>query len=98
MADKGSRLEAGSEEAIGALVKLLAGGVDSYEIFFSSDFGVGAESREETVDALKVSSNKGVGLRVIKNGRLGFGFTSVLTGEALTELRSEERRVGKEWR
>ncbi|HLC18810.1 MAG TPA: TldD/PmbA family protein [Thermodesulfobacteriota bacterium] len=86
MADKGSRLEAGSEEAIGALVKLLAGGVDSYEIFFSSDFGVGAESREETVDALKVSSNKGVGLRVIKNGRLGFGFTSVLTGEALTEL------------
>jgi len=64
----------------------LRGRADSYEIFFSMDSGLGVEAKDGGVDALKVRSGRGVGLRTITGGRLGFGFSSVLTDSALREL------------
>jgi PmbA protein len=73
-------------KTIETLRGLLNGKADSYEIFFSRDEGIGVESLDGTVDALKVRSNMGVGLRTISGGRQGFGFSSVLTKEALEGL------------
>lgn len=79
-----------SEEAAGRsidiLKRLLDGRADEWEIFFSFDTGVGVEAREGEIDALKARSNSGAGLRTLKDGRQGFGFTNVLSGDALREL------------
>ncbi len=71
---------------IETLEKLLAGRVDNYEMFFSSESGLGVEVKDGKVDALKVRASRGIGLRVISKGRLGFGFSSVLAGEALRDM------------
>ncbi len=72
--------------AIEALEKLLKGRVENFEIFFSRESGLGVEAKEGKVDALKVRASSGVGLRTISKGRLGFGFSSVLTGDALKDM------------
>jgi len=72
--------------AIDALEKLLKGNVENYEIFVSSESGLGVEAKDGKVDALKVRASSGVGLRTISKGRLGFGFSSVLTAEALRDM------------
>ena len=75
------------EAVIGSLIKLLKQKkVSLYEIFFSRDTGFGVEVQKGEVDALKVRSNEGVGLRVISNGSPGFGFSSVLAPDALNGL------------
>lgn len=82
----------GSEETADKTIKtlegLLKGKADAYEIFFSVDDGIGIEALEGTVDALKVRSNMGVGIRTLTGGRQGFGFSSVLTSEAMSDLAS----------
>ncbi len=75
-----------ASRTIDVLEKLLRGRVENYEIFFSSESGFGVEAKDGKVDALKVRSGSGVGLRTISKGRLGFGFSSVLTGEALKDI------------
>lgn len=75
-----------ADEVIDTLGRLLRGKADAYELFFSRDMGLSVEALDKTVDALKVRSNEGVGLRVILKGRLGFGFSSVLAGDALKEM------------
>ncbi len=71
--------------AIDTLKKLLDR-VESYEIFFSSEEGFNVEAKDGEVDALKVRSGSGVGLRTISKGRAGFGFSSVVTEDALKDL------------
>lgn len=78
--------EAGADRTIDALKMLLKNRADSYEIFFSHEKGFNVEVRDGAVDALKVRSNTGVGLRTLSGGRQGFGFSSVLAGEALEDL------------
>ncbi|HAO92504.1 MAG TPA: TldD/PmbA family protein [Deltaproteobacteria bacterium] len=74
------------QRTIEALKGLLKGRPVEYEIFFSHDSGFGADAKEGEIDALKARSNAGVGLRTISNNRLGFGFSSVLTYDALSDL------------
>lgn len=74
------------DKAIEILSKRLGGVADAFEIFFSSDSGIGVETREGGIEALKVRSSAGVGLRTISGNRLGFGFSSVLTDSALRDL------------
>ncbi|MBI1911905.1 MAG: TldD/PmbA family protein [Deltaproteobacteria bacterium] len=81
--------EAGADTTIDALKKLLKGKADAYEIFFTHDRGFSVEAKEGTVDALKVRSNTGVGLRTILNKKQGFAFSSVLTDDALSDLVSK---------
>ncbi len=69
-----------------ALEKLLDGRVENYEIFFSGESGIGVEVRGGSVDALKVRKSAGVGLRIISKGRPGFGFSSVLSSDALKDM------------
>lgn len=77
----------GASEVIDILASLLRKkGVGSYEIFYSMELGFGAEAQNNGVEALKSRSSSGAGLRVITDGRQGFGFSSVLTPEALSAL------------
>lgn len=78
--------DAGCDETIGRLEKLLRGKADSYEIYFAVSKGFSAEAKDAEVDALKVRSSAGVGLRTIKGKRSGFGFSSVLSAEALGDM------------
>ena len=78
--------DAGCDETVGRLGKLLKGKVDSYEIYFSVNKGFSAEAKDGAIDALKVRSSAGVGLRTIKGRRSGFGFSSVLSVEALRDM------------
>lgn len=73
-------------ETIDSLVKMLKRRVDDWEIFYSSQNGLSIEVKDGRVDAFKVSSNKGVGLRVFKDKRIGFSFTSLLSKDSINEL------------
>ncbi|MBI5047463.1 MAG: TldD/PmbA family protein [Deltaproteobacteria bacterium] len=73
-------------ETIEGLSKALKNKVDAWEIFYSSQRGLSVEAKDGKVDAFKVSSNEGVGLRVLKNKRIGFSFTSVLSKSSMKEL------------
>ncbi|HXI09362.1 MAG TPA: DNA gyrase modulator, partial [Thermodesulfobacteriota bacterium] len=77
---------AASAAAVDKLRRLLKGKADSFEIFFSHEEGFGVEAKSGAIDSLKVRSSTGVGLRTISDKRLGFGFSSVLTDEALKGL------------
>ncbi len=69
--------------AIDVLTGLLEGRVDSYEIYLSAGKGRIVEAKDGKVDAFRVSSSSGVGLRIIVDGRPGFGYSSVLAEDAL---------------
>ena len=75
-----------SKHTLDSLLRLLEGRAVSYEAYLSSSSGLNVEVREGTVEALKVKSSKGVGLRVIKDKRPGFAFTSAVDGQGLKEL------------
>ncbi len=88
------------EEAAGRAVEtlggLLKGRADGWEVFYSFDTGVGVEAREGKVDALKARTNSGVGLRTLQGGRQGFGFSSVLSADALKELADNTLAASRE--
>lgn len=79
-------MEEAARRTIESLEGLLKGKADAWEIFYSCDTGVGVEARDGQVDALKARKNSGVGLRTLKHGRQGFGFSSVVDTEALSYL------------
>lgn len=73
-------------ETIENLAKLLKNKVDAWEIFYSLQKGLSIEAKEGKVDAFKVSSNEGIGLRILRDKKMGFSFTSALSKEPLNEL------------
>ena len=83
----GTSLSGGQKsEVINDLAQLLKNKVDAWEIFYSFQNGLSIEAKDGKVDAFKVSSNKGVGLRVLKDKKIGFSFASALSKESLREL------------
>src|SRR3989338_10906192 len=66
--------------------KMLKHRVDAWEIFYSSQNGIAIEAKDGAVDAFKVSSSQGIGLRVLRGNRAGFAFTSMLSGGSIDEL------------
>jgi len=79
-------LSSPGSEIVDSLVKMLKRRVDDWEIFYSSQNGISIEVKDARVDAFKVSSSEGVGLRIIKDKRIGFSFTSFLAKDPLNEL------------
>lgn len=80
---KDNEIESQSGRVVETARRLLKGRADVYEVFFSADEGMSAESLGRRVDALKVRFNAGAGLRVMLNGRQGFAFTNVLSEDAV---------------
>ncbi|MBI5598730.1 MAG: TldD/PmbA family protein [Deltaproteobacteria bacterium] len=79
-------MKKGFNGTIDVIRGLLKGRADSYEIFLSTSRGLTVEVREGKVDALRVHSASGAGLRTVMDKRPGFGFSSVLTEDALGEM------------
>ncbi|MFQ5465934.1 MAG: TldD/PmbA family protein [Thermodesulfobacteriota bacterium] len=79
-------LTTGSDDVVDILRGLVEGKTDAYEMYLSTSKGFSVEAKDGAVDAFKARSGRGVGLRTINGGRLGFGFSTVLTREALSEM------------
>lgn len=75
-----------SEDRIEYCAKMLRRKTDAWEIFYSHQNGLSIEAKDGKVDAFKVSSSEGVGLRVLKDKKIGFSFTSALSKDSLNEL------------
>ena len=51
-------------------------GSDLAEVYMKSSRGMSAEAKDGAVEALEVSEDRGISLKVIRNGKLGFSFTT----------------------
>jgi len=58
-------------------------GVSSMELLYLHDRGLQIRVFGGQIDTLKLSQSRGVGIRVIKEGRCGFSYTEVLEKDAL---------------
>ncbi|MDO8282800.1 MAG: TldD/PmbA family protein [Thermodesulfovibrionia bacterium] len=74
--------------------KALSKGADSAEAFVSSGKGISVEVKDGEVDALEASLDAAVAVRVIKNGRLGFSFT---TDISVADKVIDEAIEGSRW-
>ncbi|MBI3754087.1 MAG: TldD/PmbA family protein [Deltaproteobacteria bacterium] len=81
-----SEVRSQKSEIIEDLAKLLKNKVDAWEIFYSLQKGLSIEAKDGKVDAFKVSSNEGIGLRILRDKKMGFSFTSALSKESLKQL------------
>ncbi len=78
-----------TENIVDMLTERLRGRVDAFEIYVEHTEGVTVEARHRCVDSVKVTSSQGVGIRVIKDRRLGFGFSSTFDERTLGALIEE---------
>ncbi len=51
-------------------------GSDSAEVYMKSSRGISAEAKDGEVEALEVAADRGISLKIVKNKRLGFAFTT----------------------
>lgn len=61
-----------------------AKGADAYDAVAGESESLGLELFEGKVKSTEISSSRGIGIRLFKNGRPGFAFTERFTPEALT--------------
>ena len=59
------------------------------EVFTVDSTSTTIDIRNQKVDAFNIASSRGIGLRVILDGRLGFSYTSDLTSQAIDRLIDE---------
>lgn len=68
------KIDAGfAEEAVSRALK---GGADQAEAFIRSSRSISVEVKEQSVDSLKSARSFGYSVRVIRNGRLGFSYST----------------------
>jgi len=60
--------------------------VDEYEIYHKHSSNLSIEVKEHEIDSFEASQSAGVGVRVIKNNRMGFSYTSDLGSAALNDM------------
>ncbi len=57
--------------------KALKRGCDAAEVFIRSSRGISAEAKDGKVEAMEASQDIGIAVKVIRNQRLGFAFTTI---------------------
>lgn len=70
-------------DILDSLHRMLKGKADAYEIFYSSQEGVTVEVKDKAIESFTLPTSQGIGLRVIKDKRLGFSFTSNLSADSI---------------
>ena len=58
-------------------------GVEDYDIYAVEGDGTGIEVKNGEVDRIKVSQTKGVAIRVVVDGRLGFAYTNDVSDDGI---------------
>ena len=61
-------------------------GAQDAETYITSSQELSIDVRNQEVETMKIADAMGVGLRVIKDGRMGFSFTSHLNPESMDTL------------
>lgn len=61
-------------------------GADMSEAFIINSKDLSIEVREQKVDTMKLAEERGAGVRVIKDDRVGFAYTSDLSDSALDDI------------
>lgn len=82
MKDTGDSLDI----ATAAMSKTRQLGAGTAEVFFSSARELDIEVRNCRVETMKLAEDRGLGIRVIEGGRVGFSFTSDLNSSGLEEV------------
>lgn len=61
-------------------------GADMVEVYLSSGRELQIEVRDEKVETMKLAEERGLGLRIMKGGRIGFAYTSDLNWASIEEI------------
>lgn len=75
-----------TNKAIDFVKNKLDGKVKDYELFISTSDGSSVEVKGGEVDAFNVSSNCGMGLRILKDSRPGFSFSTTFKEDSLSNM------------
>ena len=67
----------------GTVSRALAQGASAAESFLVSDRELTIEVANKEVEAMKVAESAGLGMRVLKEGRMGFAYTADLTPQGM---------------
>ncbi len=78
------------------VAKVKRAGADQVDAFFEWGRNTEVTARDGEIENLKQSVSNGVGLRVFRDHRLGFGFTSDLSSVGLSELGERVMALAKE--
>ncbi|NJD56805.1 MAG: TldD/PmbA family protein [Nitrospirae bacterium] len=70
--------------------RALRGGADQAEVFFKSYRNVSAEIKDQAVESLSTSFSSGYAVRVIRNNRLGFSFSTEIRDSGEVVMRALE--------
>jgi PmbA protein len=68
------------EKAAGLIEKL---GVESYDIYAVEGVGTSVEVKEREVNRIKSSITKGLAIRLVSEGRLGFAYTNDVSDDGV---------------
>lgn len=68
-----------------------AGPGEEVEAYAASEVETSVKVRDAAIEELKSAATRGVGVRVIKDGRQGYAYTSVVTEDGLEEALAEAR-------
>jgi len=69
-----------------ALEQALGAGAGMAEAYLNADRELSVEVRDGRVETMKVARDRGLGLRVIVDGKVGFAFTTDLSREAVASI------------
>jgi len=58
---------------------------DSFELFFLRKNGISVEARGKKIESLVNSNESGLAIRVVKDGRLGFSYTTALSEDGIRD-------------
>jgi PmbA protein len=83
--------------AEGIVNKAKKRGCDSAEVFIKTARMLSVEAQDKKVDALETARDFGMSLRVIRNGKLGFSFTTRRDTKEEIENIVEEAIKGSDW-
>ena len=78
------------EEIVEELSRKLRGqNLDGWEIYLQREEGISIEARDARLESLESQSTLALALRLIKSGRLGFGYSSDFRPESMARLLAE---------
>ncbi|NLC06753.1 MAG: TldD/PmbA family protein [Syntrophomonadaceae bacterium] len=75
-----------SQRAVEVVHRAQQLGAAMSEVFFINSKVLTIEVREQTVENLKLAEERGLGLRVFRDGRMGFAYSADLSPEAVEEV------------
>ena len=81
-----------TESVVDEIRRRLDGKVDGFEVYVSTSTGLSVEARDGVVDAFKMHSGGGVGLRTLTGGRPGFSYSTFSPADSVARITEDLAR------